>query len=280
MFSLWKRLNLARHRLGVQVFALLALHSSWGPEAKWFCNPVLSCHSCALAWFACPVGVFIHFSGYRIFPFLALGMVALLGVLLGRLLCGWVCPFGFLQDLLFRIRSPKFRLPRWTHAIKYIVLLLTVVAIPFVFGEQTLYSFCRVCPASALQVTVPRIVTLGMAAISPAIVVKLAILAGVLVLCVLCTRGFCRLLCPIGAMLAPFNLFSFWRVRAPGGRCISCQACDRACPTDDMPSERLTRGIDPSRSLDCVTCHACARVCRGPQTVEGSEPTPAADRGG
>lgn len=278
MFSFWTRLTLARRRLGVQVFALLALHSSWGPEAKWFCNPVLACHSCALSWFACPIGVFVHFSGYRMFPFLALGTVALFGVLLGRLLCGWVCPFGFLQDLLYRIRSPKIRLPRWTNAIKYIVLLVTVVAIPFVFGELTMYSYCRLCPASALEVTVPRVVTMGMAAISPMVVVKLAILAGVLALCVISTRGFCRLLCPIGAILAPFNLFSFWRVRAPGGRCISCQACDRVCPTDDRPSERLTRGIDPSRSPDCVTCHECARVCRGPKQEGRAETAEAQSR--
>ena len=61
-----------RRRLAVQIAALLALHSSWGPEVKWLCNPVLSCHSCALAWFACPIGVFVHYAGYRVFPLLAM----------------------------------------------------------------------------------------------------------------------------------------------------------------------------------------------------------------
>ena len=244
----------------VQVASLLLLNSSWGPELKWFCAPVLNCHSCALAWFACPIGVFVHFAGYRIFPFLALGTVLLLGVAFGRLLCGWVCPFGFLQDLLHKLPGRKFALPAWTGYIRYGVLFLMVLLLPFLFGEETAYSFCRICPASALQVTIPHFIGAGRFTISTATVVKLAILMAVLVFAVLSSRSFCKVLCPLGALLAPLNLVSFWTVRfAPG--CSLCKQCDRECPVDGQPSARISAGRAPNRALDCIVCHDCASAC-------------------
>lgn len=261
MFSFPQMAGRVRRRMTVQLVSLLALNSSWGPEAKWFCSPVLNCHSCALAWFACPIGVFIHFSGYRLFPFFALGTVLLIAVLLGRWLCGWVCPFGFLQDLLHRIPTRKISLPRWTNAIKYGVLILTVFLLPFLLGELTQFSFCRICPASAVQVTIPGLAKSGFAGIAGSTAVRLGVLAVVIVFSVLSTRAFCRVLCPIGALLAPLNLISFGRVRAPKGKCVSCSRCDKVCPTDDRPSERLMRGQDPSRSADCVLCGDCSAVC-------------------
>ena len=84
-------LTIAKRRV-VQVLSLLALHSSWGPELKWMCVPVLSCHSCSLAWFACPVGVFVHYSAYGVFPYLAVGTRLQFGLLGVRLVWGRACP--------------------------------------------------------------------------------------------------------------------------------------------------------------------------------------------
>jgi polyferredoxin len=251
-------------RTFIQTLSLLALHSSWGLEFKYVCNPVLSCHSCALAWFACPVGVFVHYSGYQVFPLFALGTVLLVGVLFGRLLCGWVCPFGFLQDLLHKIPSPKLSLPGWTSNVKYAVLISTVFLIPYFLGEATAYSFCRFCPASALQVTVPNLI--GGAAISSGAIVKLSILAVVLAFVVFSERAFCKTLCPIGALLAPLNYLSFWAVKIPDAECLECKKCDKACPTAVTPSIRIEQGVAPNRALDCIVCHQCQPVCpqRGP----------------
>ncbi len=248
-----------RRRL-VQTFSLLALHASWGPQVKWLCNPVLSCHSCALSWFACPIGVFVHYAGYGIFPFLALGMVLLAGAFFGRLLCGWVCPFGFLQDLLYKLPSPKFTLPEWTRYVKYGVLAVTVFAIPYALGESTLWSFCRGCPAATLQVGLPGWIGGGFGMPSTSLMIRLAILTAILVLVVMSLRGFCRVFCPIGALMAPLNFLSLWAV-APMSPCRSCQKCDRACPTDVQPSRKIDQGEPPSRQLDCIVCHDCQGAC-------------------
>ena len=245
----------------VQIAALALLHSAWWGELKGFCLPVLSCHSCPLAWFACPIGVFVHYSGYHAFPYIALGTVLLIGVLLGRLLCGWICPFGFLQDLLYKIPSPTFALPSWTRWTKYVVLLVMVFALPFALGEQTSFSFCRFCPASALQVTLPNMIGGGGLRLSATMTAKLAVLVVVLLLAVCSSRSFCQLLCPIGALLAPLNWVSAWRVAPATQACISCHKCDKACPTSVEPSSRILRGVPPSRSADCVACHDCQGVC-------------------
>lgn len=244
-----------------QVTALLILHSSWGPEAKWLCNPVLSCHSCVLAWFACPIGVFIHYSGYHAFPFFAVGTVLLVGVLVGRLFCGWICPFGFLSDMLHKIPSPKFTMPAWTSYIKYAVLGLGVIALPFIFGESTNWSFCRVCPASAVQVTIPGLLGGGYGEIETATIVKLAVLAAVVMLAVMSSRSFCKAFCPIGAMLAPLNYISFWVVKRPKPACTGCTKCDRACPQSTHPSEKIQAGTPPNRNADCIVCHDCRAAC-------------------
>lgn len=246
----------------IQLISLLALHSSFWPwaQAKWFCNPVLSCHSCVLAWFACPVGIFVHYSGWHLFPFFAVGTVLLLGVLFGRLLCGWVCPFGFLMDLLYKIPSPKFLLPNWTGWIKYVVLALMVFLLPYFLGEKTAYSFCRVCPASALQITIPNFFTQGFG-IDLSTAVKLGILLFVLVLAVLSSRSFCKAFCPIGAILAPLNYVSLWAVKPPTANCRVCGRCDRVCPVNGIPSERLLEGVPANRAMECVVCHDCRAVC-------------------
>ena len=257
--------SMAPKRRVVQFLSLLMLHSSWGPEFKWFCTPVLSCHSCVLAWFACPIGVFIHYSGFHAFPLIALGTVLALGVAIGRLLCGWVCPFGFVQDLLFMIPSKKIHMPAWTAYIKYGVLALTVVVFPFLLSEKTWLSFCRICPASALQVTIPGLITDGVGSFSVATAVKLIMLAVILIGAIFSSRSFCKVLCPIGALLSPLNFVSFWKIKVPTQNCVSCSVCNKVCPEHGDPASRILDGVSPNRALECIVCHECQTVCPLPK---------------
>lgn len=262
-------------RLVVGALFLVLLNCSWGPEAKWLCLPLLNCHSCALAWFACPIGVLQHYSGYHVVPILALGLILLPAVLIGRLLCGWICPFGFLQDLLHRIPSPKFSLPQWTSYIKFLVLGILVLAFPFFLGPDTYFSFCRICPASALQVAIPSIIQEGPPENIWPTMVRMHVLAIVLVGAVVSSRSFCKVLCPIGAILAPLNYLAFWAIKVPTQNCLSCKKCDRVCPVEGEPSERIAANISPNRELNCIVCHECQQTCpmQGKPGPEESAPS-------
>jgi ferredoxin len=98
------------------------------------CSPGFNCHGCPWATFACPVGVTAFGSAMRRIPIFALGSILFIGALVGRLMCGFVCPFGLLQDLLHRIPTRKFRLPTWTRLIKYAALALLVFIFPYLLG--------------------------------------------------------------------------------------------------------------------------------------------------
>jgi ferredoxin-type protein NapH len=239
---------------------------------KWICTPVLSCHSCVLSWFACPIGVFVHYAGWHAFPYLAAGMVLLSGVLAGRLFCGWMCPFGLLQDLLHKIPSPKIALPHWTIWGKYAVLAAMVVALPYLLGVDTWYSFCRICPASAIQVTIPAIVKEGWPAHSLATTVRLSVLVAVIALAVVSSRSFCKAVCPIGAVLAPLNYITFWTIKVPAANCLACGKCEKACLMDGNPSARIAAGGPPSRDPECVMCYECRETCPVHGTQSGDKP--------
>jgi len=101
------------------------------------CSPGFTCHGCPWATFFCPAGVVAYSSAVRRIPYFALGSVLLIGALTGRLVCGFVCPFGFLQDLLHRIPTRKFKLPVFTRYLKYAALALLVLILPFALGLAT-----------------------------------------------------------------------------------------------------------------------------------------------
>lgn len=101
---------------------------------KTVCVPGLNCYSCPAASGACPIGSFQSVVGSSKFNFsyYVTGALILLGVLLGRFVCGFLCPFGWLQELLHKIPGKKLstkKLKPLTY-IKYVVLLFAVVLLP------------------------------------------------------------------------------------------------------------------------------------------------------
>lgn len=98
------------------------------------CSPGLNCHGCAWASAACPVGAIAYGSAVHALPVFAIASVLAIGAIFGRLVCSFACPFGFLQDLMHKIPSRKFRLPQWIGYGKYLALLLLVIVIPYLLG--------------------------------------------------------------------------------------------------------------------------------------------------
>ena len=249
---------------------------------KYACVPGLNCYSCPGAIAACPIGALqalLNQRGFQI-PFAALGVLFLFGSLLGRFVCGWLCPFGLAQDLLHKI--PVFkkvkRLP--CHRIlkygKYAVLILLVGAgSMFLFGGYVkVPAFCKyLCPSGTLLGALPLLganeALRGQA--GGLFLWKLGILLGIVLLSLKAYRPFCQYLCPLGAVYGWFNRISLVQIHWEEGSCISCMACERAC------SLALSRQ-EISRSAECIRCGACVDACpQGCLHVRGKKAGPAKD---
>jgi polyferredoxin len=240
------------NRIWIQLGFLLIWLDPLGWRFHSICSPVFHCYSCPLATFACPIGILANFSALHLFPFITVGMLVLIGILLGSIVCGWACPFGFLQDLAAKVPTPKFDPPRWTGHFRYAVLVGTVIAVPYFFGEGHWLFVCRFCPAGALEAAVPNIVSRAIAGQETAWpnALKLTILVLFLMAIFFVRRPWCRILCPLGAIFSLFNRFSAFFLRFDLDKCSSCERCHKLCEY----------GIEPDKSpndLRCVRCLEC-----------------------
>ena len=229
---------------------------------KQFCLPVLNCYSCPGAVGACPIGSLQAVAGGIAFQFsfYVAGFLMLVGVLAGRMACGWLCPFGLLQELLHRIPSTKFVLPPWTRYIKYFVLILPVLLLPALatdaFGIGVPY-FCKwLCPAGTLEAAVPLSLTNAgiREALGGLFHWRLTWLLLVLAFTVAVHRGFCQTLCPLGAVYSLFNRFSFFRIELDRSRCNQCGRCAEVCYL------HLPAVAGPNHP-ECIRCLKCVNSC-------------------
>ena len=230
-------------------------------RSKYACVPGLNCYSCPGALASCPIGALqalLNQNGFQI-PFGVLGFFFLFGSLLGRTICGWLCPFGLVQDLLHRIPvfQKRKRLPFHRILIygKYAVLLFLVcIGSMFLFGGfARVPAFCKyLCPSGTLLGALPLLSAneLLRSQIGGLFFWKL----GILVLSVKIFRPFCQYLCPLGAIYGWFNRFSLVQIHWEEEACISCGACQKECPVDLSAHEI-------SRSPECIRCGRCVSAC-------------------
>ena len=233
-------------------------------KGKAVCVPGLNCYSCPAASGACPIGSFqavVGSSKFR-FSYYITGFLILLGVLLGRFICGFLCPFGWFQELLHKIPTRKIstkKLKPLTY-IKYVVLLVMVVLLPVLVTNDVGMGdpfFCKyLCPQGVLEGAIPlAAVNSGIrAALGALFSWKLGILVVVSVLSVLFYRPFCKWLCPLGAFYALLNKVSLLGMKVDKHKCVSCGKCAKACKMD----------VDVTKSTDhaeCIRCGMCIRAC-------------------
>ena len=234
--------------------------------SKAFCVPVLNCYSCPGALGACPIGSLQALLGDRRsgFPFYVLGTLMLFGVVLGRAVCGLLCPFGLVQDLLHKIPVKKVKVPtlidRPARYTKYMILLVMVVLLPaFAPTETGIVSpyFCKyICPAGTLGGGIPLLLSNPSLRQAAGLLFgwKTLVLAAILIASMVIHRPFCKYLCPLGAFYALFNRFSFYQMRLDGSKCVDCKQCERACPMD----VEVTKNIN---SPECIRCGKCRSIC-------------------
>ncbi len=224
---------------------------------KRFCVPILTCWGCPLSRFGCPMGGLQHFIGLHQIPYYIAGFFGSVGILVGRMSCAWVCPFGFLQDLLYRITKIRIKLPNWTTYTKYAVLIGVAGIAVYLTAEPW---FCMLCPAGILEAGIP--ITLAdktgdiKALVGWLFKTKLAILVFVIIFSVFIKRFFCRVFCPIGAIYSVFNRFSLVKMTYDAQKCgdKKCGICRKVCPMD-------INIYDNPNAKECIRCLECKYQC-------------------
>jgi polyferredoxin len=224
------------------------------------CVPGLNCYSCPGAVASCPLGALQNALAEGRPPLLAAGFLLLFAVTLGRTVCGFLCPFGFLQELLHKIPSrklPKTEFTRRLGLLKYAFLVILAAGLPFAAFIARGYGapfFCEfVCPAGTLEAGVPLVIadSAVRGAAGALFIWKLAILASALTLSVFCFRPFCRFICPLGALYGLFNRYAVFGLKLDEAACLHCGKCVKKCKMD-------TRAVN---DRECIRCGKCAGEC-------------------
>ena len=265
-----KRLDLIQtKRRYVQWFAALVTNSYFlAPYLKYVPCPSLNCYACPLANFACPIGTLQHFAVIGAFPFLLLGILFLIGALVGRWACGYLCPFGLFQDLLAKIRRKKLDMPAWLGWGRYVSLFGVAIIIPALTGEPW---FSKLCPAGTLEAGIPYV--LGgifhvklpgqpaqiFAMIGWLFYLKLAITAAVIAAAIFIKRPFCRFICPLGAIFGMFNRFSLLRITVDQHAHHQRADCRKLCPVD----LDIRKDEGSAKCVRCMQCITCPGVSQG-----------------
>lgn len=200
----------------------------------------------------------VHPAGLYLFiAFVVMSFIA------GKSFCSWVCPFGFLSEMLEKVHRRLFKkvlsLPRWLdyplRSLKYLLLGFFLVAIiPMSALELSHYLdspyhavadikmyrfFAQITPFAAY-------VTLGLLLFSFAI-----------------PYFWCRYLCPYGALMGFIGLLSPNKIKRNVDSCIDCGKCSKVCP-----ARILVDQIKTVRSDECTSCYQCVDVCPVKSTLE------------
>jgi len=237
---------------------------------KVICSPGLNCYSCPAATSYCPLGAIQQLmagirlslgNGQLYVGFYVVGAMGVIGSFVGRMVCGWACPFGLFQELLHKIPSPKFGIWRPLRFIKYGLLLFMVILLPlFAIDAFNLGSpwFCKyICPAGTLEAGFPLLF------MQPGLRANLGLLflnkVFLLILftgwAVFASRPFCRVACPLGAFYALFSKIKLVKLRLDPARCTHCEACHSVCPM----GVRFNESPD---DMECISCLACSNACK------------------
>lgn len=243
-----------RIRTYVQLGAAALQNSYFFKDLKFCPTPALNCYACPLAVTACPMGSLQNLIIKGYLPLALAGFFISLGATLGRATCGWVCPFGYIQELLGRLGKRKLNIANSYGWTRYVIL--GVLAI---LGSYLLKSplFCKVCPAGTLEAGIP--LAIGDSSIRAMVGLlfwlKVALLLAVIAACLFIKRPFCRFLCPLGAIYSPFNKISALKMKVDA-KCAKCGACKEVCPMDMAVYQDPDSGV----CIRCMKCTACTAV--------------------
>lgn len=233
-------------------------------DSKAMCVPGMNCYSCPGAIGACPIGSLqaaLADSGAS-WPAYVIGIILLEAVILGRTMCGWLCPAGLLQELAYKIKTPKLKKSKITRVLsyfKFVVLFVLVIGVPLFYGlylNVSVPTFCKyICPVGTFEgsmflLTNPANESL-LSNLGQLFTWKFFVMVAIMVASVFIYRVFCRFLCPLGALFGLFNKFSILGVEVNEEKCNGCGKCVSECKMD-------TKRVGDH---ECIMCGECKNSC-------------------
>ena len=270
IINFFKKLKPTKRKIIQLYFALLfnanlkgfIQGSIYQGNTKVACVPGLNCYSCPGAVGACPLGSLQgSFSADKSTIFYVGGILLLYGIMLGRLICGWLCPFGLIQELLYKIKTPKLKKNKFTKILsylKYVILVVFVFIIPiaYAFRDTPFPAFCKyICPAGTLEgglsLLSNKVNDSYFSMLGPIFTWKFLLMVSIIVACIFIFRMFCRFICPLGALYGLFNKISFFGVKLDNSKCVNCNLCINKCKMD----------IGHVGDHECISCGECVNVC-------------------
>lgn len=230
---------------------------------KYVCVPGLNCYSCPGAVGACPMGALQNALAETntSAPYYVLGILGIFGLTLARTICGFLCPVGLAQDLLYKVRTPKVKKSRATRVLsyfKYVVLAVLVIAIPLIYAvwNMPMPGFCKyICPAGTFGGAIMLLLNPSNAALfsnlGPLFTWKFCLMVAIIAAAIFIYRFFCRFLCPLGAIYGFFNRIALLGVKVDKENCTNCGLCVSHCKMD----------VKRVGDHECINCGECISVC-------------------
>lgn len=233
---------------------------------KNICGPGLNCYSCPGAIIACPLGSIQNAlaESKTKTPTYVFGIILLYCIILGRTICGYLCPAGLLQELLYKIKTPKLKKSQVTRILsytKYVILFILVIGVPLMYALQEnnmpVPGFCKyICPIGTFEGGVFLLIPssnsdyygmLGALFSWKFLVMLIIVLAAIFIY-----RVFCRFLCPLGALYGLFNKLSIIGIKVDKEKCSDCHACINVCKMD----------VKEVGDHECINCGECISHCK------------------
>ena len=263
----WIVNHLPTKRRLIQIYAALLYNANlkgfasgqiYKGASKNACVPGLNCYSCPGAVGSCPLGALqnaLSESGTRA-PTYVLGIIVLFGLMLGRTVCGFLCPVGLGQELLYKIKTPKLKKSRATRVLsyfKYVLLIALVIVVPLVYFAP---GFCEyICPAGTFEGGIGLLSNKAneglLSILGPLFTWKFILLVLIVVGSIFVFRIFCRFLCPLGALYGFFCKIALLGVKLDKNKCTDCGLCIGVCKMD-------TKKVGDH---ECIQCGECISVC-------------------
>jgi len=176
--------------------------------------------------------------------------------------CGWVCPVGFISEMIANIgdsfigqwfKGRRLKLPRWLdyplRAVKYLLMFFFIYAVFYAMSPEAIRAFISSPYNKIADVKMLKFFT----DIDSFTLWTLVILFGLSII----LRGFwCRYLCPYGALLGIFSLIGPGRIKRDANACIDCGKCAKVCPSF-IKVDKIKTVI----SDECTGCLDCVDAC-------------------